>query len=147
MKAQKPAEGILLHKDWGFSKTYHVQCDCTDADHAHTVDVEADEYGVTVKIYSTETTDFWSEKIKSRYDIDNSFLQELEWRWKHFFNSLVRRLTLTKDIWFKGVVEYHASLIMSEQQALNYAEALRSAVNDVKVFKNKDQKEKSDVDK
>ena len=35
----------------------------------------------------------------------------------------------------KGYVEYEADLIMNEQQAFNYAETLKKAVNDVKNFK------------
>ena len=35
----------------------------------------------------------------------------------------------------QGYVEYEASVIMTEQQALNYAETLRSAINDVKEFR------------
>lgn len=142
MEAQKPAEGILLHRDWGSSKMYHVQCECTDDDHAHTVDIEADETGVTVIVYTKETTDFWTETKKPKYDIDNPWLEEFDWFWKGLFNGLLRRLKLTRDIWFKGYVGYQASLIMSEQQALNYSEVLRSAVNDVKVFKDDRQKNK-----
>jgi hypothetical protein len=37
-----------------------------------------------------------------------------------------------------GYVEYEASIIMSEQQALNYAETLKSAIIDVKQFREKE---------
>jgi len=37
----------------------------------------------------------------------------------------------------RGYVEYEASIIMSEQAALNYAHTLISAVNDVKEFRAK----------
>jgi hypothetical protein len=42
----------------------------------------------------------------------------------------------------KGYVERESTLIMSEQQALNYANVLTSAITDVKKFK-QDRKEKS----
>jgi hypothetical protein len=42
----------------------------------------------------------------------------------------------------KGYVEYEANIIMTEQQALNYANVLTSATNDVKKFK-QDRKENS----
>jgi hypothetical protein len=35
----------------------------------------------------------------------------------------------------KGYIEYQASIIMTEQQTLNYAETLKKAVQDVKNFK------------
>jgi len=35
----------------------------------------------------------------------------------------------------KGVIEYEVALILREQQALNYAEALKKAIKDVKEFK------------
>jgi hypothetical protein len=35
----------------------------------------------------------------------------------------------------RGYVEYEASIIMTEQQALNYATTLLSAVDDVKEFR------------
>jgi hypothetical protein len=35
----------------------------------------------------------------------------------------------------KGYVEYEANIIMTEQQALNYAETLKKAIKDVSAFK------------
>jgi hypothetical protein len=35
----------------------------------------------------------------------------------------------------KGYIEYEASIIMSQQQALNYADTLKSAVKDVETFR------------
>jgi len=107
MKAQKPAEGILKRKDWGDSKTYTIVCDCGSDDHAHNVWIEADETGITVNTYTTQKTNFWSKT-----------------RWHHIWTLLT-----------KGYIEYEASIIMSQQQALNYAETLKSAINDVADFK------------
>ena len=108
MNSQLPAEGILLQRDWGNAKTYHVECECTDPNHAHTVDVSADEdFGVTVEIWTTAETPSW--KIS---------------RWKLIWQLLT-----------KGTIKYNVALIMREQQALNYAEALKRAVTDVKEFK------------
>ena len=36
----------------------------------------------------------------------------------------------------KGYIEYEASLCMSEQQSLNYAETIKRAIIDVKEFRN-----------
>jgi len=103
---QTPAEGIMLYKDYGPSKMYRVGCECGCDDCSHMVDVDADETGVTVTTYTTQKTNFWS---KNRF--------QLMW-----------------TLLTKGYVEYEASLIMSKQQALNYANVLNSAVNDVEQF-------------
>ena len=142
MKAQQPAEGILLQKDWGTSKMYAAVCECTNDDCTHTLDIEADEFGATVNIYTVQHTDFWHESAKPRYDIDSIWLQEFDWFWKGLWNGLVRRLRLTKDIWINGYVKYQTTLILNEQMALNYAETLKTAIKDVKTFK-EGKKEKS----
>lgn len=111
MKAETPAEGILQRKDWGDSKTYTVICECGCDDHAHNVWIEADESGVTVNTYTIQKTNFWSKT-----------------RWHHIWKLLTA-----------GYVEYEASIIMTQQQALNYAETIKSAIKDVKQFReNKD---------
>jgi len=135
MKAQVPAEGILLQKNWGDSKMYAAVCECTSDDCTHTLDIEADEFGVTVNIYSVQHTDFWHRAVEPKYDIDNSWLQEFDWFWKGLWNGLVNRLRLTRDIWFKGYVKYQNTLILNEQAALNYAETMKTAIKDVKEFK------------
>lgn len=109
MKPEKPAEGILKLNDWGESKWYYIPCDCSDPDHAHTVNVEADDHSVSVHIYTTVKTRFWEKR-----------------RWRQVWNLLTR-----------GYAEYEASAILKEQQAVNYAAVLTSASNDVKLFKEK----------
>jgi hypothetical protein len=142
MKSQTPAEGILLHKDWGDSKMYHAVCECGSDSCTHTLDVEADNFNITVTIYTEQLTDCWSTHAEPKYDINNPWLQEFDWFWKGLWNGLVRRLRLTRDIWFNGHVKYQGTLIMNEQMALNYAETLKSAIKDVKAFK-QGKKEKS----
>jgi len=110
MKPQKPAEGILIKRDWGDTKTYQVACECGCGDHEHNVWIETDDTGVTVNTYTTQKTNFWSMS-----------------RWQLIWQLLTH-----------GYVKYEASIIMSEQQALNYAETLKSAIKDVKAFR-KDQ--------
>jgi hypothetical protein len=103
----EPAQGIMKLNDWGESKWYYITCDCTDPDHAHTVEVEADDYCVCVHIHTTVKTRFWEKR-----------------RWHQLWNMLIR-----------GYAEYEATAILDEQQAINYANALTSAVEDVKIFK------------
>ena len=107
MTPQKPAEGILLHKDYGDAKFYTVTCDCCSSDCAHSVWIESDETGVTVTTYTQQKTKWW----------------ELN-RWKIIWRLLSR-----------GYVEYEASIIMSQQQAFNYAAVLQSASKDVEAFR------------
>lgn len=135
MKAETPAEGILKSGDYGNSKYYSVVCGCGQPDHTLTVEVEADDMGVNVNTYATVKTDYWTDSVKKRYDIDNPYLQELDWVWKDLWNGLINRLKLTWIIWTKGYVRCETTIAMTEQQALNYAETLKSAIKDVKDFK------------
>jgi hypothetical protein len=136
MNAQTPAEGILMTNDWGHSKTYIVTCGCGQPYHDHMVDVESDECGVNVNIYATMKTDYWTETIEKRYDIDNEILQEIDWFVKDLINGTIRKLKLTWELWTTGAVTAETTIHMSTQQALNYAETLKSAVKDVEEFRN-----------
>ena len=109
METQTPAEGILLHKDFGDAKFYTVPCDCCNSDCAHNVCVESDETGVTVTTYTTQKTNWWSKN-----------------RWQVIWELLTR-----------GYVKYEASIIMTAQAAHNYAAVLKSASQDVETFRAK----------
>jgi hypothetical protein len=134
MKAEAPAAGILKTNDFGDSKWYHVVCGCGQPDHILTVEVEADEMGVNVNTYATVKTNYWSETVEKRYDIDNPRLQEWDWFWKGLVNGFLTRLRLTWDIWVKGYVRAETTALMSKQQTLNYAETLKQAIKDVEDF-------------
>jgi hypothetical protein len=140
MKKQEPAEGIMKTSDFGDSKFYKVVCGCGQDDHSIDFEVEAAETGVNVNTFVTVKTDYWSESLKKRYDIDNPYLQELDWALKDIWNGLIIRLKLTWTVWTKGYVKTESIIAMTEQQALNYAETLKSAIRDVKEF-NKNSKE------
>lgn len=108
MTSQMPAEGILIRKDYGNAKVYKIVCECGDCNHSHEVWVEADEdYAVSVTIYTQQKTQWW--KLN---------------RWQKIWTLLT-----------KGYIEYEADIIMSKQQALNYAETLKTAVKDVEEFR------------
>jgi hypothetical protein len=134
MEAQTPAEGILLHRAYGDVRLYTVPCDC-GCDSEHQICVEADDCGVSVTTCTTQKTNWWTESVEKRYDIDNNLAQWYDWFWKDIWNGLVTRLRLTRDIWFHGYVKYEATLIMSKQQATNYGHTLLSAVEDVEAFR------------
>jgi hypothetical protein len=135
LKVEIPAEGIMKTNDFGDSKFYKVVCGCGQPDHEINFEVEAAETGININTFVTAKTDYWSEFIKKRYDINNPYLQELDWALKDFWNGLVTRLKLTWTVWTRGYVQTETTIVMSEQQALNYAETLKSAIQDVKDFK------------
>lgn len=108
MEVEQPAEGILKTHDWGDSKVYRVVCDCGSNEHTHDVWVEADDTGVATTIYTQVKSKFWSLN-----------------RWQKIWTLLTR-----------GYVEYEASIVMSQQQTLNYAKTLERAIIDVETFRN-----------
>jgi hypothetical protein len=134
-QAQTPAEGIMKTNDFGDSKWYKVVCGCGQSDHDINFEVEADDTGVNVNTYVRVKTDYWTETVKKRYDIDSTWLQEWDWFWKELVNGFLTRLRLTWDVWVKGYIRCESTIAMTEQQALNYAETLKSAIQDVKDFK------------
>ncbi len=107
LEPQTPAEGLLKRNNYGDAITYQVTCECHDANHDHNVWVEADDHRVTVTTYTTQKSKWWSLN-----------------RWQTIWILLT-----------KGYIEYEANIIMTEQQALNYAETLKKAIKDVKNFK------------
>lgn len=137
MKAQTPADGILKTGEFGDSKFYKVPCSCGNDDHTIDFEVEADEMGINVNTWITQKTDFWSKVVEPRYDIDNPWLQEFNWAVCEFVNGLATRLRLTWNIWVHGYVKYESTTVMTEQQALNYAETIKCAITDVTEFRNK----------
>ena len=107
MISQAPAKGILLVNDWGSSKMYKAVCQCGDDSCTHTIDVEAEDVGVTVTVYSQTRSNFWSTT-----------------RWAHIWTLLT-----------KGYVKTESCIIMTKQVALNYADVLQLAIKDVEEFR------------
>ncbi len=135
MKAQAPAEGIMMTGDYGNSKFYKVVCGCGQPDHDLDFEVEAEDTGVSVNTYVRAKTDHWSESVKKRYDIDTVWMQEWDWFWKDIWNGFITRLKLTWTVWTKGYVQCETTVVMNEQQALNYAETIKMAIKDVETFR------------
>ena len=106
MKAEAPALGILKMNEWGHSKMYKIDCSCHNDSCSHVIDIEADSMDVTVTIYATPKTKWWSMN-----------------RWKQIWTLLT-----------KGYLEYETCICLDKQVALNYAETLKSAVADVEAF-------------
>ena len=107
MNAQLPAEGIMKTNDWGDSKVYRIACNCGDENHNHNMWVDADDCDIVVTIYTTGKTNYWSKT-----------------RWYHIWTLLT-----------KGYIDTESSVHLNKQQALNYAETLKSAIEDVEAFR------------
>jgi hypothetical protein len=107
MTPELPAQGILKRNDWGDAMAYQVVCECGDSNHDHNVWIEAEDHNITVTTYTQQKSKWWSMN-----------------RWQTMWILLTR-----------GYVEYEASMIMTQQQAINYAETLKKAVEDVETFK------------
>ena len=105
MKAETPAQGILKINEWGNSKMYKAVCACGDDACSHTIDIEAD-HEVNVTIYATVRTDFWSKT-----------------RWSHIWSLLTR-----------GHTDFETTIVLDKQTAINYAEIIKTAINDVETF-------------
>jgi len=114
MKSQTPAEGIMKTNDWGDSRVYRIACNCGDENHNHNMWVEADDGDITITIYTTGKTNYWSKT-----------------RWYHIWTLLT-----------KGYIDTESTVCLTKQQALNYAETLKSAIIDVETFR-AERKEKS----
>jgi hypothetical protein len=114
MKPETPASGILKQGDFGDTKFYYVQCDCSDPDCAHTIEVEADDMLVQVHLYHNQHTKWWEKN-----------------RWKQIWKILT-----------KGYAEMQTTIVLTEQTALTYSAVLKSAMEDVKEFR--DQRMKKD---
>jgi len=107
MKVQAPAQGILKRSDWGLSKSYQVTCSCHNNDHDHNLWVEAEEDGeIVVLIYTTTMTPFWSVS-----------------RWRQMWQLLTC-----------GYIKSEVALSMNQQQALNYAATLKTAIKEIKTL-------------
>lgn len=107
MKSQTPAKGVLKVNDWGTSKLYKAVCECGNDDCTHTIDVEAEDTGVVVTIYTTTRTNFWSMS-----------------RWKHLWKLLTC-----------GYTDFETTIILDQQSALNYAETIKQASKEVAEFR------------
>lgn len=107
IQAQAPAQGILRTGDWGDTMAYQVVCDCGSPEHDHNVWVEAEDVGVSVTIYARVKSPVWSMN-----------------RWQQIWHLLTR-----------GYLHHETTISMNTQQALNYAETLRTAIGQVEKFR------------
>ena len=116
MKAQKPAQGIMLQHDFGDSKNFKVECDCSGNDHAVYMWIEvqrdADVPDVEISFYVTTWT-------------------------KEFWKNWPARLRAVYDILFKGVHKQEHHMLLNKQSAINFAHAITDTVKELEKNKSK----------
>jgi len=131
MQAQQPAVGILKSQDFGDSKSYKVSCECGSNDCIHDIYIEADEYAITVHISTRQTTSYWESIVDEHRAIKNRFLEKQWYTIARWINGIYNRTRITWHVWAKGYATYESTTLLNQQQALNYAETLRQAIEDV----------------
>jgi hypothetical protein len=146
MTPQTPAEGILKTGDWGNSTTYHIACECGNSECSHDIDIEADDYGISVTFYTEQKTPWWKRRFADNHNIDNPVLDRLDRSWRDLANGVWRRVSLTWDIWVHGYVKYEAGIILKEQAALNYGATLITAAEECRVMREEWHKKKAERD-
>lgn len=137
MKAQTPALGIMLLHERADSKTYLIDCQCTDPDDSITLTIESQEWGdVVVNTCVTVKSPHWID----RFGYNRAPWGEISWynyincSIRQFLNSLTHRLIVTRDVWIHGYVKYESSTLMSQQQAFNYTATINKAIDDIEEF-------------
>ena len=139
LKAQVPAEGIYKNWDYGNSKSYVVNCVCGAPDDSIEFEISADEFNVEMVTHIISKS-VWAIEIVTpncKYNnkkIQNSWLYSIDEGTRSIINMVYRKIKLTAEVWFKGYITYHHSTAMTEQQALNYAETIKTALHDVDAF-------------
>jgi len=107
MKSETPATGILKTRNFGDAIFYHIHCVCGSEDCAHEIEIEADDADIQVHIYHTQHTKWWEKN-----------------RWKQIWQILT-----------KGYADMQTTIVLDEQTALNYSATLKTAMQDVKQFR------------
>ncbi len=109
MKAERPALGISRSESWRDAEVYHVDCSCTDPDHA---------------------LDMWIEVStdKDLPEVEVTFYVKTNFRyWWNFWE----RAKLAASVLFGNGYEQHHSLLLKKQAAYNFAAALEASIEDL----------------
>lgn len=130
---QTPAAGIMQTYMSPDFESYRIECSCGSADDAIELVVEETHGEVIVSTHTRQKTSWWSDPFQQSksYDINNELLFQINYYVRGFLNALSHRLRVTWAVWIRGHVDYSQSTVMTPQQALNYSEVLRQAVERV----------------
>jgi len=135
MNPQTPAEGISQQFSTPDFKSYKVDCSCGHPDDSIDFTVEVDDWqDIVITHCTTQYTPWWRDTFDKHaaYNINNELLYNIVYYAKDFLNAVWHRAVVTWKVWTTGTVKYQSTVILTEQQALNYAEALRRAINEIK---------------
>ena len=133
LTSQTPALGVMqTYNSPGF-ETYKIECSCGSADDAIELVVEETHGEVIVSTHTRQKTAWWSDPFRQHksYELNNELLFQINYYVRGFLNALTHRLKVTWAVWIHGCVEYSQSTVMTPQQALNYSDTLRRAVERV----------------
>lgn len=140
MTPQTPAEGVMLTRDFGDAKFFRVGCSCGDPDHDFTFEVEFDNENqcVTMHTWTTQKTDVWSEYLPQTSGCEvNSRFWSANYTVRKWFNECYRRITQAYKLLVHGYITFEQDIVMSEQQALNYANVIAQTISEIKATRAK----------
>lgn len=135
-QAQIPAQGILIHGDYGDSKFYRVACKCGNGEDDLQLNIESEDNTVTVHIWTTTKTAWWRRRFD---DHDNFFVH---WGLQRL-NGFLNRLSVAWTALTKGYVETESWTLLNKQEALNLAATIEMAIDDVEEFEKQRQAKKN----
>lgn len=125
---QTPAEGISQQKEWTDMKSYKIPCSCS-CDNDVTMMIEVNDFNIVTNFYATTKTKYWYRRLDIDYN-ENWLLLNF----KLLFNDWYNRFDVAWKALTKGYVETQSDVILSPQQAVNFAETLKTAVKDYEVL-------------
>lgn len=115
---QLPAEGIIKHKGWHDANVYHLECTCTDPDHA-----------VEVWIEINPDTDMGEIKL-------SMFAKTV---YTESWKGIVERVKDAIGILCGRPMVRSHGLLLTEQGAVNLAAAITKSVEDLNAVKQSDE--------
>jgi hypothetical protein len=110
MEAEKPALGVSRSSSYSDCEVYHVECTCTDPDHA-----------VQAWIELREDPDI-DDEVEVTFYVQTNFARWWNWR---------ERFKIALSVLFGRGYEQNHSLLLNKQAALNFNAAMAASINDL----------------
>lgn len=106
---QRPAKGIMQSMDLDKYKSYHIECECTTAEHSVDACIEVNS-------------------DKDTQDVECTFYVTT---WTPLFSTRFERLKAAFMILYTGIHKQEHTLLLNKQAALNLAETLKMTINEL----------------
>jgi hypothetical protein len=130
--AQVPAEGISAYRVSDEWKWYNISCEC-GCNNSFSMMIEVDEHGLITTTFCADTkTNHWY----AHWDVSYKENAVLLWI-KQFYNNWYNRLAICWNALVHGYMETSSDIILTNQQALNISEALKTAIKNAEVISEK----------